>query len=403
MSSPARARPAATLAAMALGLTACSGASPDDDGGGSAATGSGTSGSGTSSSPSSSPDDGSGSSPGGDGSASTGSPSDGTGLALADTLATGLDVPWAIAFTPEGDALVTLRDEARLVRVSTGGDTRDVGEVPGVQPDGEGGLLGVAINPELADEVQVFLYLTGEEDNRVVRGTLGEDGLGELTPVVTGIAKGSIHNGGRLAFGPDGYLYVSTGDAGQPERAQDEGSLNGKILRVTTDGEPAPGNPDADSPVWSSGHRNVQGMAWTQDGTMVASEFGQNTWDELNVITKGSNYGWPEVEGDGGQEGFVDPVAVWRTSEASPSGVAVGEDGAVYMTALGGRAMWRVPLEGSGEEATAGDPQRLLFEEYGRLRDVVRADDGRLWTLTSNTFRGDPGEDDDRLLVLEQA
>ncbi|GGB85532.1 hypothetical protein GCM10011314_26550 [Knoellia flava] len=304
-------------------------------------------------------------------------------------------MPWAVAFLPGGDALVTLRDEGEVVRVSPTGRRTTVGTVPGVDPGGEGGLLGVAVSPTFAEDSTVHLYLTSADDNRVVRTTLGAGGFGPMTPVLTGIPKARNHNGGRIAWGPDGFLYVATGDAAQPDRAQDRSNLGGKILRVTADGKPAPGNPVAGSPMWSMGHRNVQGLAWGADGTMYASEFGQNTWDELNVITAGANYGWPEVEGIEQREGFVAPVAQWSTDDASPSGIAVGADGAVYMAALRGESLWKVPV--SGPRRT-GEPVRLLENRFGRLRDAVTAPDGTLWVLTSNTFRGDPRSGDDRVL-----
>ena len=316
----------------------------------------------------------------------TGPPSD---------VVTGLDVPWSVAFLPGGDALVTLRDRAEVLRISASGERTSLGQVPGVAADGEGGLLGVAVSPGFATDATVHLYLTAADDNRVVRTTLGAGGFGPMTPVLTGIPKAGNHNGGRIAWGPDGFLYVGTGDAARPERAQDRRSLGGKILRITADGEPAPGNPVPGSPVWSLGHRNVQGLAWGADGTMFASEFGQNTWDELNVITPGGNYGWPEVEGIEDVDGFVAPIAQWSTADASPSGIAVGPDGAVYMAALRGASLWRIDVDGAKRR---GDPVRLLHNRYGRLRDVVMAPDRTLWVLSSNTFRGSPRPGDDRVL-----
>lgn len=308
-----------------------------------------------------------------------------------------LDVPWDLAFLPDGAALVTLRDRGEVVRVEDGA-VSSVGSVPGVVAEGEGGLLGLAVSPTFAQDRTVFVYATTAEDNRVLRMTLGDNGLGTPRPILTGIPKAGNHNGGRIAFGPDGQLYVATGDAGDTAAAQDADSLGGKILRITADGRPAPGNPVPDSPVWSSGHRNVQGLAWGEDGTMWASEFGQDTWDELNRIEAGGNYGWPQVEGEGGRPGFIDPVATWSTAEASPSGIAVAEDGSVVMAALRGQSLWRVPVTGSGEDLQVGTPQRLLEGEHGRLRDVDLAPDGSLWVLTSNTFRGEPREGDDRVL-----
>ncbi|WP_336923041.1 PQQ-dependent sugar dehydrogenase [Aquipuribacter sp. SD81] len=318
--------------------------------------------------------------------------------AAAEDVVTGLDVPWDLAFLPDGSALVTLRDEARVVHVDPDGTLSEVtadgddGTVAGVAPDGEGGLLGVTTD---ATAEHVFVYLTGPDDNRVVRYAFDRERLAltEPEPVVTGIPKAEVHNGGRIDLGPDGFLYVATGDARDTSASPDTGSLAGKVLRVTTDGEPAPGNPVAGSPVWTSGHRNVQGLGWSPDGTMWASEFGQNTTDELNVLRAGADYGWPEVEGVGDVDGLTDPVATWDTDEASPSGIAVTAD-AVYLAALQGERVWRVPVE---DGAVSGEPETVL-DGYGRVRHVEVGPDGALWLLTSNTFRGDPRDGDDRIV-----
>ncbi|MCZ9340416.1 PQQ-dependent sugar dehydrogenase, partial [Streptomyces sp. TRM76130] len=205
--------------------------------------------------------------------------------------------------------------------------------------------------------------------------------------VFKGIPKGFVHNGGRIAFGPDGMLYAGTGESGDPGLSQDEESLGGKILRLTPEGDPAPGNPFSGSPVYSVGHRNVQGLAWDADQRLFASEFGQDTWDELNAITPGGNYGWPDAEGASDDEAYRDPVAQWGTDEASPSGIAY-TGGSVWMAALKGERLWRVPLDGT---AKAAEPQSFLRGEYGRLRTVVAAGDGKLWLVTSETDgRGDP-------------
>lgn len=318
-----------------------------------------------------------------------------TTSAATATIAKDLDVPWGLAFLPDGSALVTLRDKGQLVQVRSGAAPTVLGAVRGVQPDGEGGLLGVAVSPDFATDHSIFVYYSAASDNRVVRLTFADGAATEPTVVLRGIPKAGNHNGGRLAFGPDGYLYVTTGDAGDSDRSQDEKALGGKILRITKDGKAAPGNPFGDSPVWSYGHRNVQGIAWAPDGRMFASEFGQNRWDELNLIRPGRNYGWPVVEGKAGRSGFTDPLVQWPTSDASPSGIAIAAD-AVWMTALRGESLWRIPLTSNG----IGEPQRLLRGKYGRLRDAVAAPDGRLWVLTSNTFRGTPGADDDRVVAL---
>ena len=312
------------------------------------------------------------------------------------TLATGLEVPWAVAFLPGGDALVTERDSGDLVRVTPQGQVSRVGRVPGVQPRSEAGLLGVAVSPQYEQDRTIYLYYTAAEDNRVVRARY-DGGLGQFRPIVTGIPKAGNHNGGRLAFGPDGYLYISTGEAGQVELSQNRESLGGKILRVTGDGRPAPGNPFG-TRVWSYGHRNVQGLAWDRERRLFATEFGQNTFDEINRIERGRNYGWPEVEGVGNRRSFTDPLLTWSTAEASPSGLAIA-GGSLWAAALRGERLWQVPLDGKGG---VGRPVAHFDGRYGRLRAVVAAPDGRsLWVTTSNhDGRGDPREGDDRILVI---
>ncbi|HEU5110355.1 MAG TPA: PQQ-dependent sugar dehydrogenase [Micromonosporaceae bacterium] len=296
-----------------------------------------------------------------------------------------VELPWGIAFLPDGSALITERDSARLLRVGTDGSVREEQRIGEARPRGEGGLLGVAVAPTYGTDRWVYVYYTAEDDNRIARLRLGE----RPQPILTGIPKAGNHNGGRLAFGPDGMLYAGTGDAADTSRSQDRGDLGGKILRMTPEGRPAPGNPFPDSVVWSYGHRNVQGLAWDSAGRMYASEFGQNTYDELNLITPGANYGWPEVEGTGRDRRFVDPIATWSPADASPSGIAVVGD-LVYVACLRGARLYRVGLDGKGA-------QTLLEGAYGRLRAVASAPDGSLWVLTSNKDKlGTP----DRVLRL---
>jgi glucose/arabinose dehydrogenase len=312
---------------------------------------------------------------------------------VTDTIATGLEVPWGIDFLPGGDAVVTERDSGAVLRIAEDDHAvTELGSIAEASPNGEGGLLGVAASPSYTRDRTLFFYLSANADNRVVRATVSGGQLTEPEPLLTGIPLNSYHDGGRIAFGPDGYLYVATGDAGDGELAQDPDSLSGKILRITPNGRPAPGNPSG-SPVWSLGHRNVQGLAWIGD-QLWASEFGDNTYDELNRIEPGGNYGWPEVEGRGGEDrGFIDPVAQWSTSEASPSGLAAA-NGSLWMGALRGERLWQI-------DPSSGDATEHLTGEYGRLRTVVTAPDGTLWVTTSNRDgRGSPAEQDDQILQI---
>ncbi|WP_079166189.1 PQQ-dependent sugar dehydrogenase [Streptomyces oceani] len=318
------------------------------------------------------------------------------------TVATGLKSPWGLAPLPGGDLLVSSRDTGEILRVDVGsGEKTKIGSVPGTDPGGEGGLLGLALRSDDAD--MLYAYVTTASDNRVVRMLYDPDKkpgnqLGAPDTIFKDIPKGTVHNGGRIAFGPDKMLYVGTGETGDKGLAQDKDSPAGKILRMTPDGEPpAHGNPRADSVVYSYGHRNVQGLAWDAENRLWAAEFGQDTWDELNLIRPGRNYGWPRVEGESDERGFVDPVAQWRTDEASPSGIAVAE-GSVWMAALRGERLWRVPLRGT---EPAAKPQDFLQGKYGRLRTVVSAGDDSLWLVTSETdSRGTPKKGDDRVLEL---
>jgi glutaryl-CoA dehydrogenase len=238
----------------------------------------------------------------------------------ARAIATGLQVPWGIAFLPGGDALVSERTTGRIVRVpAAGGAVQPVMEVPGVDTNaGEGGLLGLAISPTYARDRLVYAYFTSAQDNRVVRFTLG----GAPQPVLTGLDRNAIHDGGRIAFGPDRMLYVGTGDAGNGPVAQDPESLNGKILRLRPDGGIPGDNPFRGSPVWSVGHRNVQGLAWDRAGRLWEAELGQDRFDEVNLIRPGRNYGWPRVEGKGATNGgrYTNPlVRRRRAARRSPA------------------------------------------------------------------------------------
>jgi glucose/arabinose dehydrogenase len=318
-------------------------------------------------------------------------------------VASGLEAPWGLAFLPDGGALITERDSGRLLRLDSSGNIEEVQRLP-EGGTGEGGLLGVALSPNYESDELVYAYYTTAQDNRVVRFRLGE----EPEPVLTGIPVASFHNGGRIAFGPDGLLYVGTGDAGERGIAQDPNSLGGKILRITAAGDVPPDNPFPNNPVYSYGHRNVQGLAWDENGQLYASEFGQNTYDEANRIEPGGNYGWPDVEGVGNDPRYINPISTFATSEASPSGIEILKNGAIpqwegdlFMAGLRGQRLWRLDLDESGN---AIEQEALLQREAGRLRHVLQAPDGSLWVLTNNRDgRGTPIQSDDRILRLGPA
>lgn len=312
--------------------------------------------------------------------------------ATPTVVATGLNAPWSIAFY-KGTPLVSERDSDRIVAVGTGGALSEVAVIAGVNGGGEGGLLGIAVRDDY-----LYAYFTAGTENRIVRYPVTGSGvnlrLGAVQAILGGIPAAGIHNGGRIAFGPDGMLYATAGDAGNTARAQDIASLGGKILRMTPEGAIPRDNPIAGSYVYTLGHRNPQGIAWAADGTMYASEFGQNTWDELNLIKAGANYGWPVVEGIGNDSRYTNPLQQWSTSAASPSGMAI-LGSSIYIANLRGERLRQIPL------AAPSTATERYAGEYGRLRDVVVTPDGKLWMLTNNTDgRGTPRTGDDRIVSI---
>ncbi len=324
---------------------------------------------------------------------------------VGKVLARDLRVPWGLAFLPSGDALVGERVSGRVHRVDRRGGRREVGRLRAVDPDaGEGGLLGIAVSPTFADDRWVYFYLTTADDNRIVRKRYVDGALGRSEVVLSGIPRGSrTHNGGRLAFGPSGHLFASTGDTradrlGQTSGsvAQDWDSLAGKILRLHPDGSLPSDNPRG-TYAWTRGHRNVEGITWDGRGRMWATEFGESTRDELNRIRKGRNYGWPRVEGGDGDGPAKEPFVTWSpTSSCSPSGV-VCAGGRAWVAALAGHCLYSVRLDGDRARRTV----RHLHERFGRIRTVEKAPDGSLWIMTSNRDgRGDPSAQDDRVIRI---
>ncbi|MDW5328359.1 PQQ-dependent sugar dehydrogenase [Plantactinospora sp. KLBMP9567] len=319
-------------------------------------------------------------------------------------IANGLDAPWGLTFLPDGSALVSQRISGDIVRVPAGGGTpQTVGAVPGVVASSEGGLLGIAASRDFATDRTVYASVSGAQENTIVALRVADDfrSLRQDRVLLDGIQTADRHHGGRIVIGPDGNLWIGTGDAFEPENAADEAALNGKVLRIRPDGSIPRDNPSPDSPIYSSGHRNVQGIAFGPDGTAYGSELGHRTWDEVNVLRPGQDYGWPETEGVQGSTG-VSPIFTVHPDDASPSGVAYAA-GSLWIGALGGQRLWQLPVAGN---AATGDAVEHFEGEHGRIRTVEVAPDGALWLVTSNTDRAtwggtDPRPGDDRILRVE--
>ncbi|MCT9931409.1 YbhB/YbcL family Raf kinase inhibitor-like protein [Planotetraspora sp. A-T 1434] len=313
---------------------------------------------------------------------------------------TAMDLPWGITWLPDGSALVAERDRFEITRVTLSGQRTVVGKITeAVTTTGEGGLLGLAASPNFATDHYIYAFHTAASDNRVVRFKYENGAIGAREPLVTGIAKNKYHNGGRIKFGPDGYLYITTGDGQDGNRAQDLNSLNGKILRVTTTGAGAPGNPFPSAPrVYSLGHRNPQGIAWDSQGRLWEAEFGDSTWDELNLIQPGKNYGWPNCEGKCTNSAYVNPVQQWDVASASPSGIEIVNDW-IYMAAVRGERLWVMHINGN----TTDTPRAFFSSRWGRLRTVTKTPDGGLWLTSTNNDKsgGTPSTLDNVIVRLK--
>ncbi|MHA1536760.1 MAG: PQQ-dependent sugar dehydrogenase [Alphaproteobacteria bacterium] len=336
------------------------------------------------------------------------------GVAVA-TWIEGLEAPWSLAFLPDGRALVSERPgRIRMIR----GAKLLPAPVALIRSalGGEGGLMGLAVHPGFP--AQPFIYAmhtyrgAGGRANRVIRLRLTGARAVFDKVILDNIPGARNHNGGRIAFGPDGLLYIGTGERYQREIAQDRKSLGGKILRVTADGAIPAGNPYPGSPVYSIGHRNIQGLAWHPSSKELfisehgpSGEVGVGAHDEINVIRKGGNYGWPRVIGAPGLKGYIDPIVAWPQISTPPSGAAFWR-GDLYIATLRSRALIRISFQRGAGKWRATAIERWFVHAnrdavYGRLRDAVVGPDGALYVLTNNRDgRGSPRRGDDRILRI---
>ena len=322
----------------------------------------------------------------------------GGGPGAVKTVANDSDIPWGLAFLPNGDGIYTERDARTVIELSPNGTKTTLGKIPGVSgTDGEGGLLGLELSPSFSSDHWVYIYHTSSSDNRVIRvkyNTNKSLDLGSLQVLLKGIQRNKFHDGGRLRFGPDGKLYIGVGDAENGNNAQNKNSLNGKILRMNPDGSVPADNPFHNY-VWSFGHRNVEGLAFDSQGRLWEAELGNNQQDELNLIQKGGNFGWPSCEGTiGNCGGFIAPKRTWPVAQASPSGLAIVNN-TLYMAALRGMRLWVMKIQGSGTST----PQAFFSGQFGRLRTVEPSPDGGLWlTTTSGDKDSTPNNSNDKVL-----
>jgi len=300
-----------------------------------------------------------------------------------EVIANNLNTPWEVAFLPDGEILVTEKD-GNLLLIK--GELKI--PIKGVKPIGEGGLLGLAVHPDFQNNKYIYLYYTyssTENDtlNRVVRFKLENSKLINETVLVEAIPGAINHNGGRIKFGPDNFLYITTGDAQNPSLAQDKNSLAGKILRVIDEGNVE---------MYSYGHRNPQGLAWDNNGQLWATEHGQQAMDELNLIEKGKNYGWPIIQGDQIQAEMVSPIIQSGVTATWAPASVVYLKGSLFFGGLRGESLF--------EYKVADKTLKRYFQgEFGRIRAVVLDPNDNLYITTSNTDgRGNPSKNDDKLI-----
>lgn len=317
------------------------------------------------------------------------------------TVAQNLETPWSLAFLPTNEILFTERNGS--LKLISNNNITTIEKISDVLEYGEGGLMGLALHPNFSKNKYLYVMYTYQGDgnntkNRVVRYKLNNNSLSERTVIIDNIPGAIYHNGGRIKFGPDKFLYVTTGDSLEPSLAQNTNSLAGKILRVTDDGKAAPGNP-LNNLVYSYGHRNPQGITWDSTGRLWETEHGRSSpsgYDEVNIILSGRNYGWPEIQGSESRSGMQSPLAQSGNETWAPGGAVFYKDSLFY-TGLRGEALYELKIDNGNALIT-----KHFLNEFGRIRDVILGPDNLLYITTSNRDgRGNPSTGDDRIIKVD--
>ncbi len=317
---------------------------------------------------------------------------------LLSVVVKNLQIPWALDFLPDGTMLFTERPgKIYSVDLKKSNEPVEIASIEEAAPIGEGGLLGLAVHPDFQHNPFVYVYYTYQLHdnylNRVVRYQLSENKLHDPSLIIDKIPGAPTHNGGRIRFGPDNYLYITTGDAQIPDAAQDINSFAGKILRIKDDGSIPEDNPFINSPVYSYGHRNPQGIAWDEQGQLWATEHGPTAHDEINLIKPGRNYGWPIITGKGSQSGMETPAIESGYVTWAPAGAEI-LDNVLYFCGLRGRALY-------GFDLKTKKLSKYLSGSLGRLREIKLAPGGLFYVATNNRDgRGIPKKDDDMIVII---
>lgn len=308
-----------------------------------------------------------------------------------ETVAQGLDTPWSIARSD--DVFYLSERPGKIIKIDGNKKTEQQVDLDKeVSTAAEAGLLGFVLAPDFKDSQEVYAYYTYEDNgqfNRIVKLKLENDTWKEEEVLIDKIPSGQYHHGGRLKIGPDDKLYATTGDASDEQNAQDKDSLGGKILRINLDGSKPKDNPMSNSYVYSYGHRNPQGLVWTPDGQMFASEHGNQANDEINEIKKGHNYGWPVIEGNEENNNMETPIFTSGSDDTwAPSGIAF-KDGIIYSAALRGEGIMRFDVE--------KDEMKKVATKYGRIRDVYIVNNDLYFVSNNTDGRGNPSKNDDKM------